>query len=85
MSEADFYELVKYVDDEPDISEERLQEFLDQGMWPDKPHEHVGFFQDRDNAEEQKELMEEGSETHTEEVEEGGWFAVIREREFMDK
>lgn len=86
MPDADFYELVKFVRDEPEFDESRLQHYLDQGMWPDKPHEHVGFFSDRDSAMEQKELMTEGSDTHESQFEDDrGWFLVIREREFMDR
>jgi hypothetical protein len=35
MSDTDFYQLVKFVRDEPEFDEDRLQYYLDQGMWPD--------------------------------------------------
>lgn len=75
MSEPDFFEVVKYVKKEPEISEENLQVYFDQGMWPDKPHEHVGFFKTEDAA---NDCIESLEESRTKE----GWIAAKRPRYF---
>jgi len=88
MSEdVDFYEVVKYVDDPPDVDEEKLQEYLDQGMWPDKASEHVAYYQSKSNAEDRRERMKESSDTHRSNSlnEDGGWFIVIRQCTFDDR
>jgi hypothetical protein len=82
--DADFYELVKFVEEYPEVSEEELQMYWDQGMWPDKAREHVAYYQSKDKAEEQKQRMEESSDMHTSSKEDGGWFAVISPCMFDD-
>jgi hypothetical protein len=85
--DADFYEVVKFVDNEPEFDEERLQQYLDQGMWPDKPQEHVAYYQSEENAEKRRERMKNSSDTHRDELsdEEGGWMIAIKPCDFEDK